>query len=56
MASHQEISISVVGINLDDIGMELAQSIVDLSKGRLHGVVESKDIGGVIIADYERLL
>jgi Mg-chelatase subunit ChlD len=56
IASHQNISISIVGVNLDDTGMQLAQSIVDLSKGRLHGVVEAKDIGGVIIADYERLL
>lgn len=56
MAKDQDISISIVGINLDDTGLELAQSIVNVSKGRLHGVVESKDIGGVIIADYEKLL
>ncbi len=55
-ASAQDISISVVGISLDDLGLELAKSIVDHSGGRLHGVAESSDIGGVIIADYEKLL
>ena len=51
----QNISISVVGINLDKKGLHLAQEIVDRSSGKLHGVLEAKDIGGVIIADYNSL-
>jgi Mg-chelatase subunit ChlD len=51
----QNISISVVGINLDKKGLELAQEIVNRSSGKLHGVLEAKDIGGVIIADYASL-
>lgn len=54
-ASAQHISISVVGINLDPKGLELAQDIVDKSGGKLHGVSEAKDIGGVILADYNAL-
>ena len=56
IARSQDISISVIGINPDSTGLELAQSIVDLSKGKLHGVSESSDLGGIIIADYEKLL
>jgi len=56
LASSQDISISVVGINLDDLGRSLAQSIVDVSKGKLHTVLDAKEIGGVIIADYRSLL
>ncbi|MFP4523600.1 MAG: vWA domain-containing protein [Candidatus Nanoarchaeia archaeon] len=54
-ASAQHISISVVGINLDPKGLELAQDIVDKSGGKLHGVKEAKDLGGVILADYTAL-
>lgn len=55
-ALSQNISISIVGINLDEIGLDLAQSIVNMSKGKLHGVAESTDVGGIIIADYEKLI
>ncbi|MGM5480353.1 MAG: vWA domain-containing protein [Nanobdellota archaeon] len=55
-AKEQNISISIVGIELDDKGLELAQSIVDHSGGNLHSVKELDAVGGIVIADYADLL
>jgi Mg-chelatase subunit ChlD len=54
-AVSQDVSISVVGITLDPKGLSLAQEIVDRSNGKLHGVSEAREIGGVVIADYKSL-
>ncbi len=55
-AKENDISISVVGINLDEDGLELAQSIVDISQGNLHTVKNLDEVGGIVIADYSSLL
>ena len=55
LAQHQDISISVVGINLDTLGLEMAEDIVDMSQGNLYAVQDLKDVGGIIIADYAQL-
>ena len=52
----QGISISVVGIALDDIGEKLANTIVDNSKGSLYAVSSPDEVQGVVIADYRSLL
>lgn len=55
IAQNQDITISVVGVNLDDIGLDMARDIVDLSQGNLYAVKDVEDLGGVIIADYASL-
>ena len=56
IAKEQDVSISMVGINLDDIGLKLARKIVDLGSGRLFSVKDVKEIGSVIIGDYDALV
>ncbi len=56
IAKEEGLSISVVGIDLDDIGLEFARRLVDLSKGRLYAVQNTDDIGGIVITDYAKLL
>ncbi|MGM5481773.1 MAG: vWA domain-containing protein [Nanobdellota archaeon] len=55
-AKEEDISISMVGINLDKDGAQLAQSIVDISGGKLHTVKNLDEVGGIVIADYASLL
>lgn len=52
IASEDDISISIVGIGLDEQGHTLASSIVDISGGRLFEVNATDEVGGVVIADY----
>ncbi len=54
-AVSQGITISVVGISLDDVGLKLAQNIVDQSKGKLYAVKDLEHMRSVIIADYAAL-
>lgn len=55
-AKENDISISLVGINLDEDGVSLARSIVEISEGKLHTVKHLDDIGGIVLADYTSLL
>lgn len=55
-AVSQDITISLVGIALDDIGEKLATTIVDHSKGHLYSVSSPDEVAGVVIADYRSLL
>ena len=55
-AQSEEISISVVGIALDEEGEELAKTIVDHAQGNLFAVHSAEEVGGVVIADYNSLL
>ncbi|MGE0793594.1 MAG: VWA domain-containing protein [Candidatus Woesearchaeota archaeon] len=54
-SANQNITISVVGINLDEKGLKMAQQIVDNSKGNLYAVKDLEDMRSVIIADYNAL-
>lgn len=56
IACEDDISISLVGINLDDTGLDLARQVVDLSNGRLYSVKDLSDVGSVIIGDYDALM
>ncbi len=52
IATQEEVSISIVGIGLDQQGHNLATKIVDISDGRLFEVNAADEVGGVVIADY----
>lgn len=54
-ARQDNITISVVGISLDEIGLNLAEKIVNTSKGNLYSVKDLEDMRGIIIADYYSL-
>ena len=55
-AKTQDMSISIVGIRLDDEGFALAREIVDLSNGSLLAANDLDEVGGLVIADYMSLL
>lgn len=51
-ARDRKVTISMIGINLDDKGEELAKEIVDISNGKLSIVQNIDELGQVIISDY----
>ncbi len=55
-AAAQDISITIVGIHLDEEGVELAREIVDASNGKLLAANSADELGGLVIADYMSLL
>ena len=52
IARDQDITISVVGINLDKDGEKLAQRIIEISEGRLYKVKNVEVLDTVILEDY----
>jgi Mg-chelatase subunit ChlD len=52
IARDQEITISVVGINLDKDGEKLAKRIVELGNGRLYKVKNLEVLDTIILEDY----
>lgn len=52
VAVGQDISVSVIGISLDDKGRELAEKIVEISKGKLYSVSATAGIDRIILEDY----
>ncbi len=52
VARDQEITISVVGINLDKHGEKLAKRIIEISNGRLYTVKNLEVLDTVILEDY----
>ncbi len=46
------ISISLIGIKLDNKGKKLAEKIVKLSEGRLYIVKDLKNLDKVVLEDY----
>lgn len=56
IATSDNISISVVGINFDEQGLQLARTIVDISGGNLYSVKNADEVGGIVIGDYASLL
>ena len=55
VARDQKITISLVGINLDDKGLELARKIVEVGQGRLYRVKDLSEVDKIILEDYESL-
>ena len=56
LAKSAGITISVVGINLDDEGKQFAESIVKLSEGRMYIVKNLEELDRLILEDYNSLL
>ncbi|MBW2990912.1 VWA domain-containing protein [Candidatus Woesearchaeota archaeon] len=55
IARDQDITISVVGINLDKEGEKLAKRIIEISEGRLYKVKNLEVLDTVILEDYYRV-
>lgn len=49
------VTVSVIGIALDDIGEKLAQQIVDVSDGRLAVVKDLENLDVIVLEEYEAL-
>ena len=52
IARSKGITISLVGINLDDKGKKLAEKIVELGEGRLYAVRNLENVDQVVLEDY----
>src|SRR3989339_1901065 len=49
------ITISLIGINLDEKGKKLAEKIVELGEGRLYVVRNLENVGRIVLEDYYRV-
>ena len=52
IARSKGITISLIGINLDDKGKKVAEKIVELGEGRLYVVRNSENVDKVVLEDY----
>ncbi len=51
-AASANVSISIIGINMDRKGEELARKIADISKGTLYKIRNLEEIDSIILEDY----
>ena len=56
IAHSNDITISLIGINLDNKGKLLAEKIVQIGKGKLYIVKDLKEIGKIVLEDYYRVM
>lgn len=49
---HREVTVSLVGINLDDKGRALAEKIVEIGKGKFYFVAEKEELQTIVLEDY----
>jgi Mg-chelatase subunit ChlD len=54
-AARHGITLTVVGIDLDDAGRQLAEKVAHLGQGRLYAVENIQDIPTLVLQDYEVL-
>jgi len=54
-ARNNNITISLIGINLDDKGLALAQKIVEIGNGKLYRVRDLEEVDRIILEDYEMI-
>jgi Mg-chelatase subunit ChlD len=52
IARSKGITISLIGINLDEKGRKLAEKIVELGEGRLYVVRNLENVDQVVLEDY----
>jgi Mg-chelatase subunit ChlD len=52
MARNKGITISLIGINLNEKGKELAEKIVELGEGKLYTVKNIENIDKIVLEDY----
>ncbi len=51
-AKNHGITISVIGVNLDKKGKELAEKIVEIGQGKLYIIKALKDVDSIVLEDY----
>lgn len=51
-ARNNRITISMVGINLDNKGLELAKKIVEVGEGKLYKVTDLDNVDKIVLEDY----
>ena len=51
-ARSEKITISLVGINLDTKGLELAKKITELGQGKLYKVTDLENVDKIVLEDY----
>jgi len=56
IARNKDITISLIGINLDEKGKKLAEKIVELGNGKLYIVKDLKNVDKVVLEDYYGLV
>jgi len=54
-AKNRGITISVVGINLDEAGRKLAEKIVEVGAGRLYAISNTENVDSIVLEDYYSL-
>jgi len=52
VARNMNITISLIGIELDDRGSKLAEKIVEIGKGRLYKITSMDEIDKIVLQDY----
>ena len=55
MARNKGITISLIGINLDEKGKKLAEKIVELGNGKLYVIKDVEDVDKIVLEDYYSL-
>ncbi|MBI4738883.1 VWA domain-containing protein [Candidatus Woesearchaeota archaeon] len=55
LAAMNHITISLVGINLDDQGKQLAQKITEVGRGKLYIVRNVNEVDKIVLEDYYRI-
>ncbi|MBR9693342.1 VWA domain-containing protein, partial [Candidatus Woesearchaeota archaeon] len=55
IARDNGVTISIVGISLDDEGEKLARKVVEVGQGRLYRVTDIEELDAVILEDYDAL-
>ena len=53
IASSKKITISFIGVTLDEKGKEIAEKIVEIGKGRLYKVSKMNNVDSILLEDYE---
>ena len=56
VASSKGITISLVGINLDEKGKKLAEKIVELGRGRLYIIKNLDNVDRIVLEDYYSII
>jgi Mg-chelatase subunit ChlD len=51
-AREADITVSIVGINLDDRGTSLAKKIIEITQGRLYQVKNLEEVDKIVLEDY----
>ncbi|MGV8151113.1 MAG: vWA domain-containing protein [Candidatus Woesearchaeota archaeon] len=55
IARDNKITLSLIGINLDTKGLELAKKIVEIGQGKLYRVKDLTEVDKIILEDYEMI-